>query len=74
MYPIMPQNLEFLAKPPFIFTVTGKPAKIALGNKGFRPQVAGENDRFTYWLHDNESAIEFRKAIVDCEIYALQIF
>jgi hypothetical protein len=41
----MPQNLDFIANPPFILMVTGKPAKIALGNKGFRPQVAGESDR-----------------------------
>lgn len=70
----MPQNLDFLAEPPFVFLVTGRDNRIALGNKGFRPQVAGEDDRFQYWFNDNESATQFREAIADCEIYALPIY
>ena len=70
----MRESLDFLDRPPFVFTVSGASSKIALGNKGFRPKVAGSQDRFEYWLQDKESATKFREAIADLEIYCVPIF
>ncbi len=70
----MPKSLDFLDSPPFIFAISGKAARIALLNKGFRPKVAGSEERFEYWFQDQESATRFRKAIADLDIYTLSIF